>query len=126
MEYTQYMPGSLHSKDIGQHLGPNRIATEMTRVTLAVDDVPKATAFYKDKVGFALFGVPSAQSTLFKLPAGASASIQLVPSAKLGHKAEITVDADLTKATATLKFAGQTVDNGVVTDPDGNRIIFSR
>jgi catechol 2,3-dioxygenase-like lactoylglutathione lyase family enzyme len=53
MEYTQYMPGSLHSNDVGQHLGPDRIATQMTLVTLAVDDPAGAATFYREKIGFA-------------------------------------------------------------------------
>ena len=127
MEYTQYMPGSLHSKDAGQHLGPNRIAAEITRVLIATDDPAKAAAFYKDKAGFMPFGVPTPTHTLFKLPGGTSESVEIVPSAQLGHKAQITLDADPLKATAALKSTGLTIDTDhILTDPDGNRILFAR
>ncbi len=52
MEYTQYMPGSLHSKDFGQHLGKDRIATQLTDAAIAFTNPAAASAFYQDKVGF--------------------------------------------------------------------------
>jgi catechol 2,3-dioxygenase-like lactoylglutathione lyase family enzyme len=38
MEYTQYMPASMHSKAVGQFLGANRIATHLIEVAIAFDD----------------------------------------------------------------------------------------
>ena len=32
IEYTQYMPTSRHTLDIGQHLSPDRVADKMTVV----------------------------------------------------------------------------------------------
>src|SRR5271155_612647 len=37
IEYTQYMPGSLHSKDKGQHLGASRLSTEIFGVSLRME-----------------------------------------------------------------------------------------
>ena len=52
IEYTQYMPGSLHSKDVGQHLGPDRVGQKMTVVALAMQDPASARTFYLSKLGF--------------------------------------------------------------------------
>src|ERR1039458_3906041 len=38
IEYTQYMPGSRHTLDFGQHLSPDRVADKMTVVALAMQD----------------------------------------------------------------------------------------
>lgn len=52
IEFTQYMPGSLHSKDKGQHLGANRISTEIYGVSLRMEDPVAARAFYEQMLGF--------------------------------------------------------------------------
>jgi catechol-2,3-dioxygenase len=52
IEYTQYMPGSLHSKDKGEHLGANRISEEIFGVNLRMEDPVVARAFYEQKLGF--------------------------------------------------------------------------
>jgi catechol 2,3-dioxygenase-like lactoylglutathione lyase family enzyme len=52
IEYTQYMPGSLHSKDEGQHLGANRISEQIFGVSLRMEDPVVARAFYEQKLGF--------------------------------------------------------------------------
>jgi predicted enzyme related to lactoylglutathione lyase len=52
IEYTQYMPGSLHSKDKGQHLGANRISQEIFGVTLRMEDPVVARSFYEQMLGF--------------------------------------------------------------------------
>jgi catechol 2,3-dioxygenase-like lactoylglutathione lyase family enzyme len=52
IEYTQYMPGSLHSKDQGQHLGEKRISQEIFGVSLRMEDPVVARAFYEQMLGF--------------------------------------------------------------------------
>jgi catechol 2,3-dioxygenase-like lactoylglutathione lyase family enzyme len=52
IEYTQYMPDSLHSKDKGEHLGGNRISEEIFGVSLRMEDPVVARAFYEQKLGF--------------------------------------------------------------------------
>jgi catechol 2,3-dioxygenase-like lactoylglutathione lyase family enzyme len=52
IEYTQYMPGSLHSKDKGQHLGASRLSTEIFGVSLRMEDPVAARAFYEQMLGF--------------------------------------------------------------------------
>src|SRR5258708_23574534 len=38
IEYTQYMPGSLHSNDQGNHLRSDRVATNLIPLALAMKD----------------------------------------------------------------------------------------
>ena len=128
MEYTQYMPGSLHSKDVGLHLGADRIATQLITVTIAVDDPTAATAFYLHTIGFAQ--KKSQDKTLLTIPgATPAASLQIVPSQPLGFKARIVFAADPAKAAIALRARGipfSSVVNHELTlsDPDGNLIIL--
>ena len=52
IEYTQYMPGSRHTLDFGQHIGPDRVGDKMTVVVLAMQDPAAARDFYLTKLGF--------------------------------------------------------------------------
>ncbi|WP_433967377.1 VOC family protein [Tunturiibacter gelidiferens] len=38
IEYTQYVPGSLHSTDQGKHLGPDRVAEKLIAISLPMAD----------------------------------------------------------------------------------------
>lgn len=51
LEYTQYMPESLHSLDHGKHLG-DRISTHMLEATTPVRDLPAERTYYTGKLGF--------------------------------------------------------------------------
>jgi catechol 2,3-dioxygenase-like lactoylglutathione lyase family enzyme len=50
IEFIQYMPGSLHSKNFGKFLPPTRISDHMIHVT--VQDRAAADRFYRDILGF--------------------------------------------------------------------------
>jgi catechol 2,3-dioxygenase-like lactoylglutathione lyase family enzyme len=137
IEYTQYMPGSLHSKDFGQHLSPDRVGDKMTVVALAMQDPTAARAFYIDKLGF----TPAAGSaTKLNLPGTSGEQVEIVPVAELGAKSSIILTTpDLNKSEAQLKRqevayqrASSSATDGKgkvrkiemisVTDPDGNNI----
>jgi catechol 2,3-dioxygenase-like lactoylglutathione lyase family enzyme len=137
IEYTQYMPGSLHSKDFGQHLSPDRVGDKMTVVALAMQDPAAARAFYIDKLGF----TPAAGSaTRLNLPGTSGEQVEIVPVAELGARSSIVLTTpDLNKSEAQLKRqevayqrASGTATDGkgkthkvemiAVTDPDGNII----
>jgi len=45
IEYTLYMPGSLHTNDVGKHLGPDRVADQILSVSLAMVDPEAARGF---------------------------------------------------------------------------------
>ncbi len=50
-EFTQYMPGSRHMLDKGQHLGENRISEDLLGFDLPVADLAASKQFYT-KLGF--------------------------------------------------------------------------
>lgn len=54
VEFVQYMPGSIHSRNFGKHLSPRRISSHMLHVGVRVVDPAKSDAFYKDVLGFRL------------------------------------------------------------------------
>jgi len=135
IEYTQYMPGSLHSKDFGQHLGPDRVADKMTVVVLGMKDPAAARAFYLDKLGFT---PASGSADRLNLPGTSSEQVEIVPTDPLGAKSSIILTTpDLNKSEAQLKRQQvpyqraassatdakgktRTIDMISVTDPDGN------
>jgi len=54
VQFVQYMPGSLHSRNIGKHLADTRISDHMVHVGVWVIDPVRADSFYKDILGFRL------------------------------------------------------------------------
>lgn len=52
LEFTQYMPGSKHFADRGQHLGINRISEKMQGSSLIVKNMQAAEDFYVHLLGF--------------------------------------------------------------------------
>jgi catechol 2,3-dioxygenase-like lactoylglutathione lyase family enzyme len=125
IEYTQYMPGSLHSKDQGQHLGANRISKEIAGVGLRMEDPVAARTFYEQQLGFH-------QSRNVIEPG----LIPLLLTGSSGQMVEITMGApeiffavpSLRSAAAQLKALHLPVEKKAsmvtVQDPDGNRIVF--
>jgi len=137
IEYTEYMPGSRHSNDFGQHLGPDRVGDKMTVVALAMQDPAAARTFYIDKLGFK----PSkANPSRLDLPGGDSGEqVEIVPVSELGPRSSIVLSTpDLNKseaqlkrqqvaykrasASATARGKTTTLDMISVADPDGNII----
>lgn len=125
LEYTQYMPGSLHGNDIGKHLGPNRVADRLVSVSLAMVDPEAARSFYVDKLHF----LPTLEHALLALPGPSGQTIEIV-SPELGMKASFTL------ATGNLKQASRRIKQGGIAakklahgmgiaDPDGNLIVIS-
>ena len=137
IEYTQYMPGSKHTLDFGQHLGPDRVGDKMTVVVLAMQDPAAARDFYLTKLGFT---ASKTNPALLDLPGASGESVQIVPVSELGARSSIVLSTpDLDKSAAQLtrqqvefkrasasatdaKGKTRTVDMISVTDPDGNII----
>lgn len=125
VEYTQYLPGSLHFEDRGKHLGEHRISKQLRSVTIPVKDVSAEGLFYVEKLGFqqtatdgerVAVSVPGENGTLFFARASKAQLWLPVQSTR-------RLEARLHKAGLT----GQTqTDEMVVRDPDGNEIIFQK
>jgi catechol 2,3-dioxygenase-like lactoylglutathione lyase family enzyme len=137
IEYTQYMPGSKHTLDFGQHVNPDRVGEKMTAVALAMQDPAAARTYYLDKLGF----TPSKTNPArLDLPGNSSEAVEIVPVDTLGARSSIVLEsANLDKAAAQLTrqqvefkraSASQTGPDGKphtidmisITDPDGNII----
>jgi catechol 2,3-dioxygenase-like lactoylglutathione lyase family enzyme len=140
IEYTQYMPGSLHYEDRGKHLGPAegsndssaRIADSFFAVGLGMKDPGAASTYYISKLGFS--------------PIGGNANLLLIPGSKAPGATEETQQIliqpltspvsrifftvkDLGKTAAELKKRGIAFKSAkhelTVTDPDGNLLVFT-
>jgi len=125
IEYTQYMPTSRHTKDIGQHLGPDRIADKMISVSLYMKAPAAARDFYLTKLGFT---ADPANRYYLHLPGNSGQAIDLIPAESAGTRSVILL------TTPNIKKAAAQLDaNGIVfignkniftvIDPDDNQII---
>jgi catechol 2,3-dioxygenase-like lactoylglutathione lyase family enzyme len=134
IEYTQYMPGSLHFEDRGKHLGENRIADSLFAVGLGMKDIPAASAYYTTKLGFS---TAPGSKTLLLIPGSkdpgatgaiAAQQILLQPLASPVSRIFLYVP-DLKKTAAELKRRGIAFQSAkhtlTVTDPDGNFLVFT-
>jgi catechol 2,3-dioxygenase-like lactoylglutathione lyase family enzyme len=125
IEYTQYMRGSLHSNDEGQHLGPDRVADKMIAVALAMQDTAAARDFYINQLNFK----PIAGDPMdLHMPGSSGQEVEIV-NASLGSVARITLHSDnLGKAARHLHKEGvAATKNGetlTIIDPDGNVILL--
>jgi catechol 2,3-dioxygenase-like lactoylglutathione lyase family enzyme len=124
-EFTQYMPGSRHTLDQGQHLGEGRVSTQLLGFDLPVRDGAAMKEFYTD-LGFE--------------PEDANGNVRLsAPSASDLHIELRALNADAVpeflfavpdarKAAAELKHAGlkskQFTGLVFINDPDGNIFVF--
>ena len=122
IEYTQYLPGSLHYNDRGKHLNDSRISEHMIEVTLTVKDVGAEEAFFTGKLGFQGSGLK------LSVPGTPGEAIVLAPQA-VDSKPSLKFAADPRLAAEKLKMRGLEVKviGGVpvVLDPNGASISFN-
>jgi hypothetical protein len=125
IEYTQYMPGSLHSDDQGKHIGPDRVADKLIAVSLAMQDPTAARDFYINELHFK----PIANDPMdLHMPGESGQEVEIV-SATIGTEARITLQSEnLSKAARHLhKEDIKAVRNGAtltIADPDGNVLLL--
>ena len=139
IEYTQYMAGSRHSADKGQHLGSNRIADNFYAVALGMKDPAAAVTYYTHKLGFTTIGgnpnlllipgsKPAATDPNTSIAGPGSQQILVGPLTSPASKIFL-YGPDLAKASAALKQSGvafkSTAHSVTVTDPDGNALVFT-
>jgi catechol 2,3-dioxygenase-like lactoylglutathione lyase family enzyme len=135
MEYTQYMPGSLHSKDFGKNLSgtpdstldPNLDAThkpnELVSVTLQVADLAAAKAFYVQKLGFQNDGMKRSNAVLL-IPGGSGQEIDLAKLEPEDQRATFRLAVSRPGATEPAPAELQ-VHTDLLFDPDGNSILIT-
>jgi catechol 2,3-dioxygenase-like lactoylglutathione lyase family enzyme len=125
IEYTQYMPGSLHSNDQGKHLGSDRVAEKLIAVSLAMKDPTAARDFYINQLHFKPI---AGDQMVMHMPGESGQEVEIV-AATFGTKARLTLQTEnLGKAARHLhKENVAAVKNGAtltVTDPDGNILLL--
>ena len=126
IEYTQYMPGSLHSNDQGKHLGPDRVADKLIAVALAMKDTAAAREFYINQL---LFKPIAGDQMDLHMPGESGEEVEIVTAASLGTKARLTLQSEnLAKAARELHKEGVDAEkNGqtlTIKDPDGNVLLL--
>src|SRR5215470_1257100 len=122
VEFTQYLPGSLHFEDRGKHLSEQRISQEMVSATIPVHDLTTELSFYAQKLGFE----KSALENTLSLPGNSGHAVQLASSTSAA-RITFTVS-DLTATSAELRrslIVTDAKDSISVADPDGNIVVFA-
>ena len=126
IEYTQYMPGSLHSNDQGKHVGEDRVADSIGSVSLAMKDTAAARDFYLNQLSFkSIAGDPM----FLHMPGNSGQEVEITTAASLGARARFLLrTANLSKAARLLHkehlSALKSNDTLTLSDPDGNLIMI--
>jgi catechol 2,3-dioxygenase-like lactoylglutathione lyase family enzyme len=125
IEYTQYIPGSLHSTDQGKHLGPDRVAEKLIAVSLPMADPTSARDFYINQLNFK----PIANDPMsLHMPGESGQEVEIMPATPGSHTRITMESTNLGKAARHLHKEGIfAVKNGTtltVIDPDGNVLIL--
>jgi catechol 2,3-dioxygenase-like lactoylglutathione lyase family enzyme len=133
IEYTEYMPGSRHSNDSGQHLGKDRIATAIVAAALDMQDPRAAETFYIDKLAFShgKHLEPEAKNSSnvwLQLPGTSAQSIAFNShSADSAFRLLLAVD-NLKQTAARLQTlnipSSKSGASLAIHDPDGNILVF--
>ena len=126
IEYTQYMPGSMHFEDRGKHLGSDRVAESIWSVSLAMKDPAAARDFYLNQLSFkSIAGDPM----FLHMPGNSGQEVEITTAASLGPKARFSLRAaSLSRAARLLRKqhieALKSKDTLTISDPDGNQIMI--
>jgi catechol 2,3-dioxygenase-like lactoylglutathione lyase family enzyme len=127
LEYTQYLPNSLHFEDRGKHLGERRISQQLVRAVIGVRDVQAERLFYQSKLAFEDAG--NGIAARLRLPGNSSEEVEL-EAATRETVARIAFTVPSLAATADeLRSRAISVKAGKgsvsVIDPDGVVILFT-
>jgi len=124
VEYTQYLPGSLHFADRGKHLGDRRISQRLIRAVFPVSDLPAERLFYTAKLAFV--GAQNGRELL--LPGDSGESVELEQASPVAKPQIFFAVANLDRAAAELRSRALAVHvapgSVSVVDPDGAVILF--
>ncbi len=125
IEYTQYLPGSLHSSDQGRHLGSHHSSDSLIAVTVVMKDPDAARSFYLKSLGFTkVHGSPG------RLEIPGSEQQLLIESGPLQSRSRAVLHVpNLERTAADLRRQNLTPQSSphaiTITDPDGNLVVFT-
>ena len=122
IEYTQYLPGSLHMNEKGKHVLETRLSDHMIRVSQPVTDVAAVTGFFTGNLGFTYIGPGRLGAP------GASGEEVLLTEAPNWEPRLVFRVADVKRTFEALKKRGVAVLGdaaaALVRDPDGANLFF--
>jgi catechol 2,3-dioxygenase-like lactoylglutathione lyase family enzyme len=126
IEFTQYMPGSMHFEDRGKHLGRSRVSEHFWRVAIPTKDRSAVKEFYTGKLGFG--PATSGDGQRLQLPGPSGDEVEFV-AAPLSAPQIVFEVGDLRRAAKVLRARGLKVRRGgqmiTVTAPDGVMVAFA-
>jgi catechol 2,3-dioxygenase-like lactoylglutathione lyase family enzyme len=131
IEFTQYLPGSLHYNDRGKHIGKHRISDRLLRVVVPLNDVAVAASFYVEKLGFQE-GRESggcAVGQVLRLPGESGEELGIANATVAAPRVAFAVSdvARTAKELGSRRFrANVTATCASIADPDGTVIEFMR
>jgi catechol 2,3-dioxygenase-like lactoylglutathione lyase family enzyme len=127
IEYTQYMPGSLHSNDRSKHLGKHRLSKRLLAVDLAMQDPAAAESFYIDKLSF--HPLSGDDKNYLSLPGTSGEAVEFKSMDDKTNPNIVLQVGNLKRTATALRSKGIAIrvgENGLfVHDPDGIPIEFS-
>jgi catechol 2,3-dioxygenase-like lactoylglutathione lyase family enzyme len=125
LEYTQYMPESLHSLDRGKHLG-DRISTHMLEATTTLRDLAAERAYYTAKLGFKS---TSSDGNEMYVAGDSGDKVELQAETPTSKPRVVLAVANVGHAAHALRGRGFKVQKdhhtASITDPDGAVIVFA-
>jgi catechol 2,3-dioxygenase-like lactoylglutathione lyase family enzyme len=117
LEFTQYMPGSLHFEDRGKHLGEHRITEHILRATIPVGDLTAERQFYTSKLGFEDVKAVTVGEARLRIPGASGDEIEL----EIANKPRITFAVGSVERASRELGIGLSYAKGnfSIKDPDG-------
>lgn len=126
LEYTQYLPDSLHSVGRGKHLGEHRISQHLWKATATVQDIAAERRFYTSTLGFE--GRGSAGGEL-RIPGNSGDEVELQSASPTAKPSIAFAVANVRHTAHELRSRGLKVNKTrgsvSITDPDGALIVFA-
>jgi catechol 2,3-dioxygenase-like lactoylglutathione lyase family enzyme len=126
LEYTQYMPDSLHSQSRGKHLPPNRVSTHMIEATTPVHDLAAERSYYTGKLAFK--GAGSDGNEMY-IAGNSGDKVQLQLDTPTVKPRVVFAVENVGQAAKELRGRGLKVQKSrhavSVTDPDGAVLVFA-
>jgi catechol 2,3-dioxygenase-like lactoylglutathione lyase family enzyme len=133
LEYTQYLPGSLHSLDHGKHLGERRVSDHLFEATTPVRDIAAERAFYTRKLAFkevSSDGIDKIEGPELSIAGNSSDRVALQVGTPAARPRVVFAVTSTREAVTELRSRGIEVQKGhhtiSITDPDGAVIVFAR
>jgi catechol 2,3-dioxygenase-like lactoylglutathione lyase family enzyme len=124
IEYTQYLPGSLHWNARGTPSPDRRISEHIVEVVVEVKDLRAEHSFYIDKLGFRDHG-----DGRLCIPGTSTEKIVLEPSTSHWKPKIGLAVTDVRRAVDALRKRGLTPEvvdaSAVVQDPDGTQLLLT-